>query len=59
MMTKYGFISVPDPRDPRADYQEIPMNHHDQDIKGKKTQNANVPTFLSLLFMRQYLYITQ
>ncbi|XP_053394945.1 nuclear factor 1 X-type-like isoform X3 [Mercenaria mercenaria] len=24
---------VPDPRDPRADYQEIPMNHHDQDIK--------------------------
>ncbi|XP_052255873.1 nuclear factor 1 A-type-like isoform X2 [Dreissena polymorpha] len=24
---------VPDPRDPRAEYQEIPMNHHDQDIK--------------------------
>ena len=28
-------ISVPDPRDPRADYQEIPMHNGDQDIKGK------------------------
>ncbi|XP_052774876.1 nuclear factor 1 A-type-like [Mya arenaria] len=24
---------VPDVRDPRADYQEIPMNHHDPDMK--------------------------
>lgn len=24
---------VPDVRDPRAEYQEIPMNHHEQDIK--------------------------
>ena len=29
-------ISVPDPRDPRADYQEIPMHNGDQDIKGKE-----------------------
>lgn len=36
MITYNGItsISVPDPRDPRADFQEIPMNHHDQDIKG-------------------------